>query len=66
MGTRGGGPDRTIRGPESARGYRSEWIFDKSTLQYIGERDYDLKTGVVSGESAIVRSAFVSKAGQLP
>ncbi|MBO0831081.1 MAG: CU044_5270 family protein [Actinobacteria bacterium] len=47
-------------------GYRSEWIFDKSTLQYIGERDYDLKTGVVNGESAIVQSAFVSKAGTLP
>jgi len=47
-------------------GYRSEWIFDQSTLQYIGERDYDLKTGVVNGESAIVQSAFVSKAGMVP
>jgi hypothetical protein len=47
-------------------GYRSEWIFDKSTLQYIGERDYNLKTGVVNGESAIMQSAFVSKAGTLP
>jgi hypothetical protein len=46
--------------------YRTEWIFDKSTLQYIGERDYDVKTGVVNGESAITQSAFVSKAGQLP
>jgi hypothetical protein len=46
--------------------YRTEWIFDKSSLQYIGERDYDVKTGVVNGESAITGSAFVSKAGQLP
>lgn len=47
-------------------GYRSEWIFDKSTLQYIGERDYNLKTGTVNGESAIVQSAIVSEAGKLP
>jgi hypothetical protein len=46
--------------------YRTEWIFDKSTLQYIGERDLDVKTGVVNGESAITQSAFVSRAGQLP
>ena len=46
--------------------YRTEWIFDKSTLQYVGERDFDVKTGKVNGESAITQSAFVSKAGQLP
>jgi hypothetical protein len=46
--------------------YRTEWIFDKTTLQYIGERDFNVKTGVVNGESAITQSAFVSKAGQLP
>jgi hypothetical protein len=45
---------------------RMEWIFDKTTLQYIGERDYNVKTGVVSGESAILQRAFVDKAGQLP
>jgi len=46
--------------------YRTEWIFDKKTLQYIGERDYNVKTGVVNGESAILQRAFVDKAGQLP
>jgi hypothetical protein len=46
--------------------YRTEWIFDKTTLQYIGERDYNVKTGVVNGESAILQRAFVNKAGQLP
>jgi hypothetical protein len=46
--------------------YRTEWIFDKATLQYIGGRDYNVKTGVVNGESAILQRAFVDKAGQLP
>jgi hypothetical protein len=46
--------------------YRTEWIFGKTTLQYIGERDYNVKTGVVNGESAILKRAFVDKAGQLP
>ena len=46
--------------------YRTEWIFDKTTLQYIGERDYNVKTGVVNGESAILQQAFVDKPGQLP
>lgn len=51
---------------DAAHEYRTEWIFDKTTLQYIGERDYNAKTGVVSGESAILQRAFVGKAGQLP
>ena len=46
--------------------YRTEWIFDKATLQYIGERDYNVRTGVVNGESAILQRAFVDKAGRLP
>jgi hypothetical protein len=46
--------------------YRNEWIFDKTTLQYIGERDYDPTTGQLSGESAILQQAFTAKAGQLP
>jgi hypothetical protein len=49
-----------------AQTYRNEWIFDKKTLQYIGERDYNVKTGVVNGESAILQRAFVNKAGELP
>jgi hypothetical protein len=46
--------------------YRTEWIFSRKTLQYIGERDYNARTGAVYGESAILRRAFVGKAGQLP
>jgi hypothetical protein len=51
---------------DAQREYRTEWIFDTTTLQYIGERDYNVKTGVVNGESAILQRAFVDKAGQLP
>jgi len=46
--------------------YRTEWIFDKTTLQYIGELDYNVKTGAVTGESAILQRAFTDKVGQLP
>jgi hypothetical protein len=47
---------------------RYEWIFDPATLQYVGERDYDMSTGkpVVTGNAAVLQRAFVSKAGQLP
>jgi hypothetical protein len=50
----------------SSNGNRNEWIFSRSTLQYIGDRVYNVSTGVVSGESAILQRAFVDKAGQLP
>jgi hypothetical protein len=46
--------------------YRGMWIFDKKTLEYIGTRDYNVKTGTVTGESAILQRAFVAKAGQKP
>ena len=47
---------------------RYEWIFDPATLQYVGERDFDMSTGtpVVIGNAAVLQRAFVSKAGQLP
>lgn len=51
---------------DAAHEYRTEWIFNKTTLQYIGERDYNVKTGAVKGESAILQHAFVDKAGELP
>ena len=52
----------------TGHGDRYEWIFDPSTLQFIGERDFDLSTGtpVVTGYTAVVQRAFVAKAGQLP
>jgi hypothetical protein len=47
---------------------RYEWIFDPATLQYVGERDFDMSTGkpVVTGNAAVLQRAFVVKAGQLP
>ena len=45
---------------------RMEWIFDQATLQFIGERDYDSKAHELTGDTAILQEAFVSKAGQLP
>jgi len=48
------------------RHYRTMWIFDKKTLQYIGTRIYNVKTGAATGESAILQRAFVPKAGRLP
>lgn len=47
---------------------RYEWIFDPATLQYIGERDFDMSTGtpLVTGNAAVLQRAFVGKAGQLP
>ena len=47
---------------------RYEWIFDPATLQYVGERDYDMSSGkpVVTGNTAVMQRAFVGKAGQLP
>jgi len=46
--------------------YKNEWIFDRTTLQFIGERIFDPKTGQVTGESAILQQAFTAKAGQHP
>ena len=46
--------------------YKNEWIFDRTTLQFIGERIFDPKTGRVSGESAILQQAFTAQAGQFP
>jgi hypothetical protein len=48
------------------QGTRSEWIFSRRTLQYLGERDIDLANGSTTGEAAVMRRAFVDHAGQLP
>jgi hypothetical protein len=42
------------------------WIFNRATLQYMGERDYDTVTGAVGGESAVLQRAFVTRTGALP
>ena len=46
--------------------YKNEWIFDKTTLRFIGEKTYDPGTGRLTGESAIIQQTFTAKAGQRP
>ena len=46
--------------------YKNEWIFDKTTLRFIGEKTYDPGTGRLTGESAIIQQAFTAQAGQVP
>ena len=46
--------------------YKNEWIFDKTTLRFIGEKTYEPGTGRLTGESAIIQQAFTAKAGQRP
>lgn len=48
------------------QGVRSEWIFSKQTLLYLGERDVNVASGSIVGESAVLQRAFVNHAGQLP
>ena len=46
--------------------YKNEWIFDKTTLRFIGERTYDPKTGQVTGESAITPAGLHREGGPAP
>jgi len=48
------------------QGTRTEWIFSKQTLQYLGERDVNVANGSMTGESAVLRRSFVDRAGQRP
>jgi hypothetical protein len=48
------------------RGVRSEWIFSKQTLRYLGERDINIANGATTGEAAVLQRAFVDHAGQIP
>lgn len=45
---------------------REGWIFDKATLQYMGERDVDPRNGRLLGTNAILDRAFVDRAGEFP
>jgi hypothetical protein len=53
-------------GQEAKQVYQNEWIFDPKTLQFIGEKTYDPKTGRLTGESAILQRGFAARAGQRP
>lgn len=48
------------------QGVRSEWVFSKQTLQYLGERDINTANGSTTGEAAVLQRAFVNHAGQIP
>ncbi|WP_083983920.1 CU044_5270 family protein [Actinomadura hibisca] len=55
-----------------AYGERSEWIFDKKTLTYLGERGYMVedtkhaKKGMTTATTAVLQRGVVNKAGELP
>lgn len=48
----------------SSNGEQSEWIFDKQTLQMLGELDF--VHGTLTSKSAIITRAFVDHPGQVP
>jgi hypothetical protein len=45
-------------------GYKQEWIFDKTTLQLLGERDFI--NGTLTDKSAIITRAFTNRPGEVP
>ncbi|MEU2611459.1 CU044_5270 family protein [Micromonospora sp. NPDC007271] len=53
-------------------GERTEWIFDKTTYEYLGERSYlvedtsDGKAGMLTATTAVITRAVVDRAGQRP
>lgn len=55
-----------------ANGERFEWIFDKTSMAYLGERDYLVrdssggKAGMLTGTTAVLERGVVDKPGQLP
>src|SRR5262249_8116549 len=48
----------------ASNGEQSEWIFDKQTLQMLGELDF--VNGTLTGKSAMIPRAFVDHPGQVP
>jgi hypothetical protein len=50
----------------TSQGVRSEWIFSKQTLQYLGEHDINIAHGSTIGAAAVLQRAFVNRAGQIP
>lgn len=47
-------------------GIRTEWVFSKATLQYLGYRETVVSSGAPDGANAVVRRAFVNHVGELP
>lgn len=52
--------------PHPGRVDQMKLIFDKTTLQNIGEEQFNAKTGAVDFKIAPLQRAFVDKAGELP
>jgi hypothetical protein len=48
------------------QGTRTEWIFSKLTLQWLGARDINVANGATVSDSAVLQRAFVDHVGQLP
>jgi hypothetical protein len=48
------------------QGMRTEWIFSKRTLRYLGSREVGIANGVLISQQAIQQHAIVDHAGQLP
>jgi hypothetical protein len=50
----------------TSQGIRTEWIFSKQTLQYLGSREISTANGTLISQTAIQQHAFVDHAGQIP
>jgi hypothetical protein len=48
------------------QGMRTEWIFSKQTLQYLGSREINVANGAIISEQAITQHGFVDHTGQTP
>ncbi|MGD0700330.1 MAG: CU044_5270 family protein [Trebonia sp.] len=48
------------------QGIRTEWIFSKQTLQYLGSREINIANGALVSQTAIQQRAIVDHAGQAP
>jgi hypothetical protein len=48
------------------QGMRTEWIFSKLTLQWLGARYVNVANGETVSDAAILQRAFVDRVGQLP
>ncbi|GAA3232433.1 CU044_5270 family protein [Dactylosporangium siamense] len=57
---------------DEANGIRHEWIFDRETFAYLGEREYAVRdgngmtAGTVIGITAVLQRAVVDRAGRTP
>jgi hypothetical protein len=47
-------------------GIRTQWIFSRQSLQYLGSRETNVTDGSAFGASAVLQRAFVNRPGQVP